>query len=137
MASVLKGLGYVAAFLAGAGLVAVPGFILMGHLIVSVPLAEMSLIKADIQLLKNSGMQQDARFEHTRKFHCLMLGVSLQNLQTFNQWQLPWFRFEKSEVQRKDADETHRMLKDPAYCSAADYQYYLNNLKTLQLDPLQ
>lgn len=85
MKSITTFLGYLASFLAGAAVVGVPGYLLLVHFILLQPLSEMSLIKAEIQLLKSTGLQLEPQFLSMRKVHCMVLRGSLENLQEINQ----------------------------------------------------
>jgi len=96
----------------------------------------MSVIQAEIQLLKSTGQHLEPQFASMRKVHCMVLRGSLENLQGINQWQFPPYRFEHVEYMKKDAEETVRLLKDASYCEPADYQRYLDNMRMLDLTPL-
>lgn len=136
MKSITTFLGYLASFLAGAAVVGVPGYLLLVHFILLQPLSEMSLIKAEIQLLKSTGLQLEPQFFSMRKVHCMVLRGSLENLQEINQWQLPPHRFERDIQMKQDAEETLRLLKDSRYCEPLEYQRYLETMKRLNLPPL-
>ncbi len=136
MRSITVFLSYLAAFLAGAAVVAVPGYLLFVFFITSAPLGEMALIKAEIQLLKSTGQHLEPQFASMRKIHCMVLRGSLENLQGVNQWQFPSYRFEHYEHMKQNAEETLRLLKDTSYCEPVDYQRYLDNMKMLDLTPL-
>ena len=136
MKSITTFLGYLASFLAGAAVVGVPGYLLLVHFILLQPLSEMSLIKAEIQLLKSTGLQLEPQFLSMRKVHCMVLRGSLENLQEINQWQLPPHRFERDIQMKQDAEVTLRLLKDSSYCEPLEYQRYLETMKRLNLPPL-
>ncbi|ALZ75128.1 hypothetical protein [Rheinheimera sp. F8] len=136
MRSITVFLRYLAAFLAGAAVVAVPGYILGLFFMISTPLGEMSLVKGEIVMLKGTGQHLEPQFAKMRKRHCLFLRGSLENLQALNQSQLPSYRFENYDYMKQSAEETLRLLKDTSYCEPADYQQYLDNMKMLELTPL-
>ncbi|MDZ7869982.1 MAG: hypothetical protein U5L02_12450 [Rheinheimera sp.] len=136
MKSITTFLGYLATFFAGASVVGGPGYLLLVFFMTSAPRTEMSVIKTEIQLLKSTGQHLEPQFAGMRKIHCMVLRASLENLQTFNQWQFPSYRFEHYEHMKKDAEETLQLLKDTSYCEPADYQQYLNNMKMLNLTPM-
>jgi len=136
MKSITTFLGYLATFLAGATVVGVPGYLLLVYFMTSAPLAEMSVIQAEIQLLKKTGQHLEPQFDSMRRIQCMVLRVSLENLQGIDQWQFPSYRFEHYEYMKKDAEETLRLLKDTTYCEPAEYQRYLENMKKLNLTPL-
>ncbi len=129
-------LGYLASFLAGATVLGIPGYLVLVHFILLQPLSEMSLIKAEIQLLKSTDLQLEPQFVSMRKVHCMVLRGSLENLQEINQWQLPVHRFERDNQMKQEAEETLRLLKDTTYCEPAEYQRYLENMTRLNLTPL-
>lgn len=131
-----KVLSYFAAVLAGAVLVALPAYVLLINLIVSIPLAEMSLIKIDIKLFKATGLQQQPQFKSMRNAHCMVLSGSLANVQRFDQWQIPFYRFEHTADVRANIEETHQLLQDTDYCTATHYQSYLDVLSIDNLQPL-
>ncbi len=136
MRSITVFLSYLAAFVAGAAVVAVPGYLLLVFFMTSTPLTEMSVIKTQIQLLKSTGQHLEPQFSGMRKIHCMVLRGSLETLQGINQWQFPSYRFEHYEHMKKEADETLQLLKDTSYCEPADYQQYLDNMKMLKLTPM-
>ncbi len=136
MKSITTFLGYLSSFLAGAAVVGVPGYLLLVHFILLQPLSEMSLIKAEIQLLKSTGLQLEPQFLSMRKVHCMVLRGSLENLQEINQWQLPPHRFERDIQMKQDTEETLRLLKDSSYCEPLEYQRYLETMKRLKLPSL-
>ena len=136
MRSITLFLSYLAAFFAGAAVVAVPGYLLLVYFMTFAPRAEMSVIQAEIQLLKSTGQHLAPQFASMRKMHCMVLRGSLENLQALNQWQFPSYRFEHYEYMKKDAEETLRLLKDTSYCEPTDYQQYLDNMKMLNLTPM-
>lgn len=136
MRSITVFLSYLATFLAGAAVVAIPGYIVWLFFMFSTPLSEMSLVKGEIVMLKGTDQHLEPQFANMRKLHCLVLRASLENLQALNQWQLPSFRFEHYEYMKKDAEETLRLLKDTSYCEPADYQQYLTNMKMFNLTPM-
>lgn len=136
MRSITLFLSYLAAFLAGGAVVAVPGYLLLVYFMTSAPRAEMSVIQAEIQLLKSTGQHLVPQFASMRKMHCMVLRSSLENLQALDQWQFPSYRFEHDEYMKKDAEETLRLLKDTSYCEPTDYQQYLDNMKMLNLTPM-
>lgn len=136
MRSITLFLSYLAAFLAGGAVVAVPGYLLLVYFMTSAPRAEMSVIQAEIKQLKSTGQHLAPQFASMRKMHCMVLRSSLENLQALDQWQFPSYRFEHDEYMKKDAEETLRLLKDTSYCEPTDYQQYLDNMKMLNLTPM-
>lgn len=136
MRSITVFFSYLAAFVAGAAVVAVPGYLLLVFFMTSTPLTEMSVIKTQIQLLKSTGQHLEPQFNSMRKIHCMVLRGSLENLQGIDQWQFPSYRFENYDYMKKDAEETLRLLKDTTYCEPADHKQYLDNMKMLKLTPL-
>lgn len=136
MRSITVFLSYLAAFVAGAAVVAVPGYLLLVFFMTSTPLTEMSVIKTQIQLLKSTGEHLEPQFSGMRKIHCMVLRGSLETLQGINQWQFPSYRFEHYEHMKNEAEETLRLLKDTSYCEPEDYQQYLDNMKMLKLTPM-
>lgn len=136
MRSMTVFLSYLATFLLGAAIVAVPGYLLLAYFMTSAPLAEMSVIKAEIQLLKKTGQHLEPQFDSMRRIQCMVLRGSLENLQGIDQWQFPSYRFEHYEHMKKDAEETLRLLKDSSYCEPVEYQRYLETMKRLNLTPL-
>jgi hypothetical protein len=136
MRSITVFLSYLAAFLAGAAIVALPGYLLLVYFMTSGPLAEMSVIQTEIQLLKKTGQHLEPQFDGMRRIQCMVLRGSLENLQGIDQWQFPSYRFERYESMKQQAEETLRLLKDSSYCEPAEYQRYLENMKMLNLQPL-
>lgn len=136
MRSITVFLSYLATFLAGAAIVAVPGYLLLVYFMTSGPRAEMSVIHAEIKLLKQTGQHLEPQFNSMRTIHCMVLRGSLENLQGIDQWQFPSYRFENYDYMKKDAEDTLHLLKDTSYCEPSDYQQYLDNMKMLKLTPL-
>lgn len=136
MRSITVFLSYLAAFLAGATVVAVPGYLLLAYFMTSAPLVEMSVIQTEIKLLKQTGQHLEPQFNGMRSIHCMVLRGSLENLQGIDQWQFPSYRFKHYEDMKQQAEETLRLLKDSSYCEPLEYQRYLETMKKLNLPPL-